>query len=48
MDPIRPSPVLVADLTGELRAGPQDSLAKVGVDPDQVTQAIVGCWVTPR
>ena len=36
--------VLVADLTVELRAWPQDTWAKVGVDPDQVAQAVVGCW----
>jgi hypothetical protein len=36
--------VFVADLTGELRAWPQDSWAKVGVDPDQVAQAVIGCW----
>jgi hypothetical protein len=34
----------VADLTGELRAWPTDTWTKVGVDPDQVTQAIIGCW----
>ena len=36
--------VFVADLTGELRAWPKDSWAKVGMDPDQVAQAVVGCW----
>jgi hypothetical protein len=36
--------VFVADLTGELRAWPQDTWAKVGVDPDQVAQAVVGSW----
>ena len=36
--------VFVADLTCELRAWPQDTWAKVGVDPDQVAQAVVGCW----
>jgi hypothetical protein len=36
--------VFVADLTGELRAWPQDTWTKVGVDPDQVAQAVVGCW----
>ena len=36
--------VFVADLTGELRAWPQDSWAKVGVDPQQVAQAVIGCW----
>ena len=34
----------MADLTGELRAWPQDSWAKVGVDPQQVAQAVIGCW----
>jgi len=32
------------DRTGELRAWPHDSWAKLGVEPDQVTQAVVGCW----
>jgi hypothetical protein len=36
--------VFVADLTGELRAWPQDTWAAVGVDPDLVAQAVVGCW----
>ena len=36
--------VFVADLTGELRAWPQDTWAKIGVDPDQVAQAVIGCW----
>ena len=36
--------VFVADLTCELRAWPQDSWTKVGVDPDQVAQAVIGCW----
>jgi hypothetical protein len=36
--------VFVADLTCELRVWPQDSWAKVGVDPDQVAQAVIGCW----
>jgi hypothetical protein len=36
--------VFVADLTCELRAWPQDTWAKVGVDPDQVAQAVAGCW----
>jgi hypothetical protein len=36
--------VFIADLTGELRAWPQDTWAKVGVDPDQLAQAVVGCW----
>jgi hypothetical protein len=37
-------PVFVADLTGELRAWPHDTWAKLGVDPDQVAHAVVGCW----
>jgi hypothetical protein len=36
--------VFMADLTCELRAWPQDTWGKVGVDPDQVAQAVVGCW----
>jgi hypothetical protein len=36
--------VFVADVTGELRAWPQDTWPRVGVDPDQVAQAVVGCW----
>jgi hypothetical protein len=36
--------VFVADLTGEVRVWPQDSWAKVGVDPQQVAQAVIGCW----
>jgi hypothetical protein len=36
--------VFVADLTGELRAWPHDTWAKLGVDPDQVAKAIIGCW----
>jgi hypothetical protein len=36
--------VFVADLTGELRAWPHDTWAKLGVDPDQDAQAVIGCW----
>jgi hypothetical protein len=36
--------VFVGDLTGELRAWPQDTWAKLGVDPDQVAHAVVNCW----
>jgi hypothetical protein len=36
--------VFVADLTGELRAWPHDTWAKLGVDPDQVALAVIGCW----
>jgi hypothetical protein len=36
--------VFVADLTGELRAWPTDTWAKLGVAPDQVAQAVIGCW----
>jgi hypothetical protein len=34
--------VFMADLTGELRAWPHDTWAKLGVDPDQVAQAVIG------
>jgi hypothetical protein len=36
--------VFVADLTGELRAWPTDTWANVGVDPQQVAQAVISCW----
>jgi hypothetical protein len=36
--------VFVADLTVELRAWPQDTWPKVGIDPEQVAQAVIGCW----
>jgi hypothetical protein len=36
--------VFVVDLTCELRASPKDTRAKVGVDPEQVAQAVIGCW----
>jgi hypothetical protein len=36
--------VFMADLTGELRAWPHDTWAKLSVDPDQVAQAVIGCW----
>ena len=36
--------VFLADLTGELRAWPQDTWAKLDVDPDQVAQAVIDCW----
>ena len=36
--------VFVADLTGELRAWPTDTWTKLGVDPDQVAQAVIGRW----
>jgi hypothetical protein len=36
--------VFVADLADELRAWPQDTWAKLGVDPDQVAHAVVSCW----
>jgi hypothetical protein len=36
--------VFIADLTGELRTWPHDTWAKVGVDSDQVAQAVIGCW----
>jgi hypothetical protein len=36
--------VFAADLTVELRAWPTDTWTAVGVDPEQVAQAVVGCW----
>jgi hypothetical protein len=36
--------VFVADLTCELRAWSTDTWTAVGVDPDQLAQAVVGCW----
>jgi hypothetical protein len=36
--------VFVADLTGELRARPHDTWAKLGVEPDQIGQAVIDCW----
>jgi hypothetical protein len=36
--------VFLVDLTCELRVWPQDTWAKVSVDPDQVAEAVVGCW----
>src|SRR6266508_170842 len=36
--------VFVADLTCELRAWPHDTWAAVGGDPEQVAQAVIGCW----
>jgi hypothetical protein len=36
--------VFVADLTVELRAWPTDTWTAVGVDPDLVAQAVIGCW----
>jgi hypothetical protein len=36
--------VFLVDLICELRVWPQDTWAKVRVDPDQVAQAVVGCW----
>ena len=36
--------VLVADLTSELRVWPQNTWTAVGVDPDQVAEAVIGCW----
>jgi hypothetical protein len=36
--------VFVADLTVELRAWPTDIWTAVGVEPDQVAQAVVDCW----
>jgi hypothetical protein len=36
--------VFMADLTSELRAWPHDTWIKVGVDPEKVAQAVIGCW----
>ena len=36
--------MFVGDLTVELRTWPQDTWTAVGVDPDQVAQAVIGCW----
>jgi hypothetical protein len=36
--------MFLADLTVELRAWPKDTWTAVGVDPDQVAQAVIGCW----
>jgi hypothetical protein len=36
--------VFVADLACELRAWPHDTWTKVGVDPAQVAQVVIGCW----
>jgi hypothetical protein len=36
--------VFLADLTVELRAWPQNTWKAVGVDPEQISQAVIGCW----
>ena len=36
--------VFVADLTVELRAWPPDTWTAIGIDPEQVAQAVIGCW----
>jgi hypothetical protein len=36
--------VFAADLEVELRAWPTDTWATVGVDPDQIARAVIGCW----
>jgi hypothetical protein len=36
--------VFLADLTGELRAWPAERWAALGIDLEQVTAALVGCW----
>jgi hypothetical protein len=36
--------VFVADLTVAWRAWPTDTWTAVGVDPDQITQAVIGGW----
>jgi hypothetical protein len=36
--------VFVADLTVELRAGPRDPWAKVGINPQAATLAVISSW----
>lgn len=36
--------IFPADLTAELRAWPRDSWSAFGIDLEQVTSALVGCW----
>jgi hypothetical protein len=36
--------VFMGDLAVELRAWPRDTWAQLGVNPDVVAQAVVGCW----
>jgi hypothetical protein len=36
--------VFVADLTVELRAWPPDTWTAIGINPDQVAQAVISCW----
>jgi hypothetical protein len=36
--------LFVVDLTVELRAWPKDTWTRLGVDPEQVAQAIISCW----
>jgi hypothetical protein len=36
--------VFLADLAVELRTWPQDTWTAIGVDPEQVAQAVIGCW----
>ena len=36
--------MFVADLTVELRAWPPDTWTAIGIDPEQVAQAVIGCW----
>jgi hypothetical protein len=36
--------IFLADLAVELRAWPKDTWTKLGVDPEQVAQAVIGCW----
>jgi hypothetical protein len=40
--------VFADDLTVELRAWPADTWANVGVDPDQVAQAVIGAGGAAR
>jgi hypothetical protein len=36
--------VFVADLAVELRAWPTDTWANLDLEPEQVAQAVIGCW----
>lgn len=36
--------MFLADLTVALRAWPTDTWTKLGVDPQQVAQAVIGYW----
>jgi hypothetical protein len=36
--------MFLANMTRELRAWPTDTWAKLGVNSDEVAQAVIGCW----